>query len=660
MSGNESINIKFGADIASFLKGVDESKEHLERATEGMQGSLGSLIKSFEHFGVAALAIGAAGLAMEGFKEGAEYVAECVEKTNALARAFEGLNFQTGASLEELNVLKVGMNMTGGSIEELEGWMKGATRAMKANADMLVANGIAGSKAALMAMPFTEYLQKVMEKADLIQEPFRRSTFLMEALGRSGMEAAPQIRRLLENMDEAKESMDKFGNAIDEHSIRKMQEMEKEMGRLKTVSESITKDIADNSSTLVQGWAAAKLAFLQLVDALVGGKSTLADVFAGKASTADNGSVWTSRGYRDKDKDGIAKPDAEQGDTDENLMQNTEDGWQKVSALIAAAKIRDEDRVAESKKIRTKEEIKAAEEAAKIQHQNFVDTEKNMADLAKFAAAEARAKIDLALGVYELEHKILEDEDKEATQKAKRMLDRYKLEREEAKENYRAQKSIVDGAMADWDHNIISMINGTQNFGHTFRQIMLSTGQYFEQMVVKMGLDWMKGELLKSAATKAGVAERGLTEEEGAIKSLATSAAVAIKDIAIKGAQAAAGAYAAIASIPIYGPVLAPAAAAVALAAVIGIGSKVASAEGGWDQVPSDQLAMIHKNEMVLPAHLAERVRSMSGGGGGDGATHVHFHGPVFDKKGVERFFDAHQGALLRTLGTAARNGRSS
>lgn len=119
----------------------------------------------------------------------------------------------------------------------------------------------------------------------------------------------------------------------------------------------------------------------------------------------------------------------------------------------------------------------------------------------------------------------------------------------------------------------------------------------------------------KTGATVAGVAARTTAEVTGAAAGKAAKAAVDGPSIMGDAARAAAGAYAATAEIPIIGPVLAPAAAAVAFGAVAAYQS-VASAEGGWERVPNDGApAILHKNEMVLPASVADNIRSMTQGG---------------------------------------------
>jgi hypothetical protein len=70
-------------------------------------------------------------------------------------------------------------------------------------------------------------------------------------------------------------------------------------------------------------------------------------------------------------------------------------------------------------------------------------------------------------------------------------------------------------------------------------------------------------------------------------------------------------------------PFVAPVIAAATFAGVEAFGS----AEGGQYIVPGNQLTMLHRNEMVLPAGVADRMRGViEGGGGGGGVTVVVNH----------------------------------
>lgn len=111
------------------------------------------------------------------------------------------------------------------------------------------------------------------------------------------------------------------------------------------------------------------------------------------------------------------------------------------------------------------------------------------------------------------------------------------------------------------------------------------------------------GAKLTSEAIKTGAAVSGAATSTGA------TAAAGMAEIGTNAAVAAAGAYKSTVVIPFIGPIAAPAAAALALGAVLGFGALV-SARGGQERVPYDgQMTELHKNEMVLPAHIANPLR---------------------------------------------------
>jgi hypothetical protein len=151
-------------------------------------------------------------------------------------------------------------------------------------------------------------------------------------------------------------------------------------------------------------------------------------------------------------------------------------------------------------------------------------------------------------------------------------------------------------------------------------------------------------ETAKTAATTTAVTARVLAAELGNVLEIMSLSAVA-----------AAAAFASTAAIPIVGPAAAPAAATAAEAAVMAF-APMASAAGGWERVPADQMAMIHKNEQVLPASYAEGLRNLVKNGGGGGDTHVHanFSG-VIDAKS---FFQKNQGDLVGCIKDAVKNRR--
>ena len=156
----------------------------------------------------------------------------------------------------------------------------------------------------------------------------------------------------------------------------------------------------------------------------------------------------------------------------------------------------------------------------------------------------------------------------------------------------------------------------------TAHELYNALGLANDQQTEKGGILFhLLGEQTKVAATAAGAqaqiaAKAGAQAEGEAIDATAGSASV-MGDAY----KAAAGAYAALAGIPIIGPIIAPIAAGTAFAAVAAF--DVFSAAGGFDDVPYDgALIMGHQHEMMLPASIAGPLRQMVAGGADAGRSY--------------------------------------
>lgn len=174
---------------------------------------------------------------------------------------------------------------------------------------------------------------------------------------------------------------------------------------------------------------------------------------------------------------------------------------------------------------------------------------------------------------------------------------------------------------------------------------------------VQMLMHHIAIEEAKTLATASGTAERLALHVWAEAQAAAIHALHAVEWIVTEAAKAAASAFTALAGIPVIGPALAVAASVAAGAEVLSLVGKVASAEGGWDRVPYDGApAILHKDEMVLPAELAEGVRTMSGGGGNTYHYHIHAN----DAAGFEGMLRRNPQALVRALGNAHRLGATA
>jgi hypothetical protein len=157
---------------------------------------------------------------------------------------------------------------------------------------------------------------------------------------------------------------------------------------------------------------------------------------------------------------------------------------------------------------------------------------------------------------------------------------------------------------------IKGVILGTQTLSQAFGRMRLEMVAGFAASLEKMLTHWIAHELKMLAFHQTVEAAKTTASVRGVATRNAADAAGGLKEVMHAAAAAAAKAYSALAGIPVVGPFIAPAGAAAAFAGVMAFES-LASAQGGWAQVPQPTLTMLHTNEMVLPANIASGFRSM-------------------------------------------------
>ena len=209
---------------------------------------------------------------------------------------------------------------------------------------------------------------------------------------------------------------------------------------------------------------------------------------------------------------------------------------------------------------------------------------------------------------------------------------------QKAAEQQMATYHQIFGAMTSGFSSAISgLIKGTMSWGQALKSVMSSALDGIINFFVQWGL--------KQAETYLA----GLIMGQTTNVSAATGAA----------AVYSVNAMSSVAAIPITGWAMAPGVGAAAYSQGLALAG-LASAAGGWERIPSDQIAAVHKNEQILPAHYAEGLRNLvanqgQGGKASSGDTHVHIH--AIDAKGVQALFTEHRGALITSIGKGLKDG---
>ena len=191
------------------------------------------------------------------------------------------------------------------------------------------------------------------------------------------------------------------------------------------------------------------------------------------------------------------------------------------------------------------------------------------------------------------------------------------------------EKQQWDKYATDVGNALTGMLFKHQTFLQTMRSIEEKAFSYIiNTLLKKLVNQWLLGEAAKTTATTTGAAARTAAEASGTATSQIAQAAAALKSIVTSAATTFAGIFGFLS--PLVGPAAAgPAAAGEAV--VLSVQGMVASAAEGYDVPATNTIAMLHAREMVLPAPLAERVRSMTDEGAGSGRrprrdAHAHAH----------------------------------
>ncbi len=237
---------------------------------------------------------------------------------------------------------------------------------------------------------------------------------------------------------------------------------------------------------------------------------------------------------------------------------------------------------------------------------------------------------------YPEEYRKVMDRIRELDEKNRRDLQ--KIEAQKMKDLHATIKSYTDEFSAALGNTITGLINGTT----TWYQAVTNLLNSLLNMFIRFCMEWLSQWL---AAQITGLVTARSTESEKAVASITASAATGAAAAAAANAETAYGA----------------AAAAAAMYAEIMAWMPAAFAEQGFD-VDKNTLAYLHKNEMVLPADLAEGVRGMVAGGGqatapsGPAKITVNNKYITMDSMDLSRFVKRRGATLYSGLKSVARS----
>jgi hypothetical protein len=232
---------------------------------------------------------------------------------------------------------------------------------------------------------------------------------------------------------------------------------------------------------------------------------------------------------------------------------------------------------------------------------------------------------------------------------------------QEQERDYQAFGNSIEQA---FNSQLRGLLTGTTTWHTAFKSALDDLLIKFIEWCETTAEHFVLAEAMKTAATTSGVAARTSVEQGGAAALLGAQSAAMVQSILSSAAETFAGVFGFLA--PLMGP-LAIGPATAAQATVAGMAGAVASADIGMWEVPKDQLALIHQNELIMPAGPAGALREMltngssgsGAGGGGSVAIHptTHFHVNAIDSASVSSWMRQNGSGLTKALDQAVRHG---
>lgn len=251
-------------------------------------------------------------------------------------------------------------------------------------------------------------------------------------------------------------------------------------------------------------------------------------------------------------------------------------------------------------------------------------------------------------------------------------LRRREIERNVTQQIFNDYRRSFEQIGSSVSSSVTSMITGHMRLRDAAQNILLQMIQSFVQAKVKIVADWLAGvaaqtsatqaaEATKTAAVAAGTVARTGLESTASTASTASTIGAALKSIMASAGETFAGIFGFLA--PIMGPAASGPAAA-GEAAVISVGTSLASFDKGAWSLPNDMIALVHQGEMIVPAGPAAAMRdALTGGGSGSGGNTVHVHHAMnfnvsaMDSHSVRQFFKDHGRTIMRTVNESIRTG---
>lgn len=667
VADGEGIVVQITAAISGLLSGMKESAEAVETGTAEMGAafeSLGSILS------VALAPMLALTAAMKGISE----IREAIDKTTELGVQLEILHQKTGMSVEELSALKyvaelneVSFERFGMALQRLARNMESAARSGTSQQAAAFRDlGIQVADAEGHLRPMDTVLLDIADKFHGMEDGTKKAALSMDLFGRTGADLIPVLNLGREGIQRLEEQAQRLGVVLTTDNVESILQYDDAVKQLKASWGGLVLALATSVMPVLEGTARFLTAIVDVLRALGNALRAIVNFLlldwkqawqSGSDAVERLKDAWTAMSTQ------AEAPEEHKGTEDVPTTTTAKD---QVSALQKAEQelrewheqhIRTQYDASEHDIIFWKKMLDSTEEGTKEYieyYQKWADaTQKvqNTIDQANEARARRLEKGAQDKGDLTGELKMAQD----AADQAKATFGNISKQYEDALAKVDGVREKMKqgwmGTFEDIHKAFTNTITQLRQTGGNLRDFMRGLFQNIADAFLQSQIRMVEAHLA------AWIAQKGITAQ-AVEQTVALHAWEALQVIGAKAAEAAAGAWAAMVSIPFVGPVIAPIAAAAALAGVLALASTIHSAAGGFD-IPAglNPITQLHQREMVLPRQYADVIRGLAGGGGGNNRGEVHLHVHAMDAGGVRQFMMKHKDAVAGAAHSAAANG---
>ncbi len=698
----ENVKVLFGADVEGLMGGISKAQQGLE----GLSGPIGTVAGHFKE--LASVIVSA--FAFDKIKDMAEHFGEMGEKVEVASK-------QLGIAADKLQLFQSAQAFSGGTAEgatqsftKLNRNMEEAIKKAGPAREAFQQIGISVSQ--LKASSPDQIIEKIAQAYGETADGADKTANAMALMGRGGAQMIAMLDKGKEGMEEFKQKMKDTGAIMSDDMVARFAESKESVEFFDKSVEGLgitmfdalrpaIDEIISGTTDLIQGinksiskggeWYDVITGLIAILDALVIGLDaviqairTLYDITVlaievmitewetlGKVMLDVLSGNWSQIGP-DYDA-GMEKIKTKTAET----IKEIEDHWQKFGERAGKtagdiARRIDPDAGPSSTKtpkprIGTGTDTGTANAAAKERQQMETEEVAFEAKMAKLKLDNYRNTLDaeVALGRITEEQKIemlMKAQQRESAieyqalvrqgqiaglsklQKQKieneklLVVQKYlnaetKLQQQAAIQQQKIWRSVfaaIDNAMKT---SLQGVLMGTQTIGQAVQNMAINVASSLVGMLEEQAAKWLENKILGMVTAK----------EEG----------MAI--IQAHAAEGGAAAYASTAAIPIVGPSLAPAAAALAQTNILAMMATLPSYDVGSMNIPQDQIAKVHKGEIIVPAAQAQAIRdSMNGGGSSGGGAQIHIH--ATDAQSVARLLKNNADVVAQIVRSSSRN----